>query len=284
LARTLVPVAVTAPVTTAGIPLASQKLADLGGQGTLEHAPSAVSDQPLEGCADLVFGLGVDYARDVIVCFHRAFLHWLTGKVNREGTPLFMSAPGAPLASEFPHITTLAQHRQSDVNKAAEERAGITSCAARGEGVASLRLSAAPVHVSAHHSRREMDLLIVLAPLAQSTVSIPPVSVSPTLITDTLSRLLVIVPLIAGYLLAREGKGKLVWEISAVLMLVLATVTIGEANITAENLPKIINLFIGRLPVALLLLGLAFVRDGGLKMVIGLLLMVVSGLLLPRMV
>jgi len=129
-----------------------------------------------------------------------------------------------------------------------------------------------------------MDLLVVLAPLAQSTVSIPPVSVSPTLITDTLSRLLVIVPLIAGYLLAREGKGKLVWEISAVLMLVLATITIGEANITAENLPKIINLFIGRLPVALLLLGLAFVRDGGLKMVIGLLLMVVSGLLLPRMV
>ncbi|HYW88676.1 MAG TPA: hypothetical protein VFB50_12950 [Chloroflexota bacterium] len=129
-----------------------------------------------------------------------------------------------------------------------------------------------------------MDLLVVLAPLAQSTVSIPPVSVSPSLITDTLSRLLVIVPLIAGYLLAREGKGKLVWEISAVLMLVLATITIGEANITAENLPKIINLFIGRLPVALLLLGLAFVRDGGLKMVIGLLLMVVSGLLLPRMV
>lgn len=129
-----------------------------------------------------------------------------------------------------------------------------------------------------------MDLLVVLAPVAQSTVSIPPVSVSPSLITDTLSRLLVIVPLIAGYLLAREGKGKLVWEISAVLLLVLATVTIGEANITAENLPKIMNLFIGRLPVALLLLGLAFVRDGGLKMVIGLLLMVVSGLLLPRMV
>jgi len=129
-----------------------------------------------------------------------------------------------------------------------------------------------------------MDLLVVLAPLAQSTVSIPPVSVSPTLITDTLSRLLVIVPLIAGYLLAREGKGKLVWEISAVLLLVLATITIGEANITAENLPKILNLFIGRLPVALLLLGLAFVRDGGLKMVVGLLLMVVSGLLLPRMV
>ena len=76
-----------------------------------------------------------------------------------------------------------------------------------------------------------MDLLVVLAPLAQSTVSIPPVNVSPTLITDTLSRLLVIVPLIAGYLLAREGKGKLVWEISAVLMLVLATITIGEAPV-----------------------------------------------------
>ncbi len=109
LPRTLVPIAVTPQVTTAGISLAAQKLVDLGGQGTLEHSPSAVSDQPLEGCSDLVFGLGVDYARDVIVCFHRAFLHWLTGKVNREGTPLFMSAPEAPLASEFPHITTLAR-------------------------------------------------------------------------------------------------------------------------------------------------------------------------------
>ena len=39
---------------------------------------------------------------------HRAFLHSLTGKVNREGTPLFMSTPEVQLASEFPHITTLA--------------------------------------------------------------------------------------------------------------------------------------------------------------------------------
>jgi len=59
-ARTLVPVAVTAPVATAGIPLGAQKLVDLGRQGALEHSPSAVSDPPLEGRSDLVFGLGVD--------------------------------------------------------------------------------------------------------------------------------------------------------------------------------------------------------------------------------
>ena len=54
------PVAVTAPVTTAGIPLGAQKLVDRGRQGALEHSPSAVSDPPLEGRSDLVFGLGVD--------------------------------------------------------------------------------------------------------------------------------------------------------------------------------------------------------------------------------
>jgi len=124
-----------------------------------------------------------------------------------------------------------------------------------------------------------MDLLAVLAPLAQSPVNlnIPPVD-----LTLILSRLVTLVPLIAGYLLAREGRGKLVWEIPAVLLLTLATVTIAEPAINMTNLPRIINDFINRFPVALLLLGLAFVRDGGFKMIVGLLLMVVSGLLLPR--
>jgi hypothetical protein len=127
-----------------------------------------------------------------------------------------------------------------------------------------------------------MHLLVVLAPLAQSPVSIPPLSQS--VVTQILTRLVAIVPLIAAYLLAREGRGKLVWEIAAVLLLVLATVTIGETAITSESVSKDITEFINRLPVALLLLGLAFVRDGGFKMVVGLLMMVVSGLLLPRMV
>jgi hypothetical protein len=118
-----VPVAVAAQVTSAGIPLAAKKIIDLGGQRTLEHSPSSVFDQPLEGGSDLVVGLGADYVRDVVVCFHRAFLHWLTGKVNREGTPLFMSAPEAPLASEFPHITTLLMRTRSVV-----EAAGFISC------------------------------------------------------------------------------------------------------------------------------------------------------------
>jgi len=127
-----------------------------------------------------------------------------------------------------------------------------------------------------------MDLLVVLAPLAQSPVNIPPLSQS--VVTQILTRLVAIVPLIAAYLLAREGRGKLVWEVAAVLLLVLATVTIGESTVTSESVSRDITAFIGRLPVALLLLGLAFVRDGGFKMVVGLLMMVVSGLLLPRMV
>jgi len=124
-----------------------------------------------------------------------------------------------------------------------------------------------------------MDLLAVLAPLAQAPVN---VNIPPLNLTLIVSRLVTIVPLIAGYLLAREGRGKLIWEIPAVLLLTLATVTIAEPNINTTNLPRIVNDFINRFPVALLLLGLAFVRDGGFKMIVGLLLMVVSGLLLPR--
>lgn len=126
-----------------------------------------------------------------------------------------------------------------------------------------------------------MDLLAVLAPLAQAPVN---VNIPPLNLTLILSRLVTIVPLIAGYLLAREGRGKLIWEIPAVLLLTLATVTIAEPTINTTNLPRIANDFINRFPVALLLLGLAFVRDGGFKMIVGLLLMVVSGLLLPRIV
>lgn len=125
-----------------------------------------------------------------------------------------------------------------------------------------------------------MDLLAVLAPLAQSPVNVNIPSID---LTVVVSRLVTLVPLIAGYLLAREGRGKLIWEIPAVLLLTLATVTIAEPNITTANLPGIVDEFIKRFPVALLLLGLAFVRDGGLKMIVGLFLMVVSGLLLPRM-
>ena len=125
-----------------------------------------------------------------------------------------------------------------------------------------------------------MDLLAVLAPLAQSPVNVNIPSID---LTVVVSRLVTLVPLIAGYLLAREGRGKLIWEIPAVLLLTLATVTIAEPNITTANLPGIVDEFIKRFPVALLLLGLAFVRDGGLKMIVGLFLMVVSGVLLPRM-
>jgi hypothetical protein len=123
-----------------------------------------------------------------------------------------------------------------------------------------------------------MDLLAVLAPLAQSPVN---VTIPPLSLTVVLSRLFALIPLIGGYLLAREGKGNLLWEVLAVTLLVLATVVPVEPKL--EGLPNILSDLVSRYPVALLLLGLAFVRDGGIKMILGLALMVFSGLiLLPR--
>lgn len=123
-----------------------------------------------------------------------------------------------------------------------------------------------------------MDLLALLAPLAQSPVN---VTIPPLNLTVVLSRVIALIPLIGGYLLAREGRGNVVWEVAAVTLLVLATVVPVEPKL--ENLPGILSDLVSRYPVALLLLGLAFVRDGGLKMILGLVLMVVSGLiLLPR--
>jgi hypothetical protein len=94
-------------------------------------------------------------------------------------------------------------------------------------------------------------------------------------------RLLALIPLIGGYLLAREGKGNVPLEAAAVTLLVLATVV--PTVVTLESLPGILTLLLDKLPVVVFLLGLALVRDGGFRMIIGLGLMVVSGLvLLPR--
>jgi hypothetical protein len=91
-------------------------------------------------------------------------------------------------------------------------------------------------------------------------------------------RLVALIPLIGGYLLSREGRGNLLWEILAVLLLVLATVV--PVEVTYNGLPSLVNSFLSRAPVALLLIGLAFVRDGGWKMIVGLILIIVSGLVL----
>lgn len=107
-----------------------------------------------------------------------------------------------------------------------------------------------------------------------------PVNISlPTInVPGVVVRLIALLPLIGGYLLAREGKGNLILEILAAALLVLATVV--PPVVTLEGLPAIANAFIGRLPWVLFLLGLAFVRDGGIRMVLGIILMVVSGLVL----
>ncbi len=108
------------------------------------------------------------------------------------------------------------------------------------------------------------------------SVNLPPVD-----LTALVIRVIGLIPLVGGYLLAREGKGNLAWEILAVILLVLATVVPASPSLT--DVSAYLAAFLVRFPVVLLLLGLAFVRDGGLKMIAGLVLIVISGLvLLPR--
>jgi hypothetical protein len=119
-------------------------------------------------------------------------------------------------------------------------------------------------------------LLLTPALAAPANLNLPTLD-----LTTLLVRLVALIPLIGGYLLSREGRGNLLWEILAVLLLVLATVV--PVEVTYNGLPSLFDAFLGRVPVALLLIGLAFVRDGGFKMIVGLILIIVSGLvLLPR--
>jgi hypothetical protein len=120
--------------------------------------------------------------------------------------------------------------------------------------------------------------MIFTADFLQSTLQLP----APTFdLTQVLLRLLALLPLIGGYLLAREGKGNLLFEVLAVSLLVLATVV--PAVFTTDSLSAILQAFLERWPVMVFLLGLAFVRDGGFKIVLGVVMMAVSGLILiPR--
>ncbi len=116
-----------------------------------------------------------------------------------------------------------------------------------------------------------------LAHVLQTTVQLP--TVEQLDLNQVLFRLLALLPLAGGYLLAREGKGNLLFEVLAVLLLVLATaIPFGSvANVTIQG---ILTDFVARWPLMVFLLGLAFVRDGGLRMVLGIVLMAVSGLIL----
>ena len=118
-----------------------------------------------------------------------------------------------------------------------------------------------------------------LAYALQTTITLP--TLEQFDLGQVLIRLLGLLPLIGGYLLAREGKGNLLFEVAAVVLLVLATVLPFEstANLT---LTTVLNDFIARWPVMVFLLGLAFVRDGGWRIVLGVILMAVSGLLIIR--
>jgi hypothetical protein len=120
--------------------------------------------------------------------------------------------------------------------------------------------------------------MIFSADFLQTTLQLP----TPELdITQILLRLVALLPLVGGYLLAREGKGNLLFEVLAVLLLVLATVV--PTTFNTDSLATIVQAFIDRWPVMVFLLGLAFVRDGGFKIVLGVIMMAVSGLILvPR--
>src|ERR1041385_2437252 len=115
-----------------------------------------------------------------------------------------------------------------------------------------------------------------LADFLETTLQLP--ATFPTLdLTNVLIRLLALLPLVGGYLLAREGRGNLLWEVLAVLLLVLATVV--PVSFTTDSLSTVLTAYIDRWPVMVFLLGLAFVRDGGVRIVVGVVLMAVSGLI-----
>jgi hypothetical protein len=116
----------------------------------------------------------------------------------------------------------------------------------------------------------------LLAHVLETTLQLP--ATFPALdITTVLGRLLALLPLVGGYLLAREGKGNLLFEVLAVLLLVLATVV--PITFTTDSLSTILQAYVDRWPVMVFLLGLAFVRDGGFRIVLGVVLMAVSGLI-----
>jgi hypothetical protein len=120
----------------------------------------------------------------------------------------------------------------------------------------------------------------LLAHFLESSIQLP--TVQGLDVGQVLLRLVALLPLIGGYLLAREGKGNLLFEVCAVLLLVLATV-IPFTVTTDVTLTTILSAFISRWPVMVFLLGLAFVRDGGYRIVVGVVLMAISGLILiPR--
>ncbi len=118
-----------------------------------------------------------------------------------------------------------------------------------------------------------MDMLSVLMVMGQATLSLPTVDLPAVLL-----RLVQLLPLIGGYMVAREGRGNVGLEIIAVVLLVLATIIPPSVNMT--SLPTLGPTVVDRLPAVLLLLGLAFVRDGGVKMLIGLMLLALPGLIL----
>jgi hypothetical protein len=120
----------------------------------------------------------------------------------------------------------------------------------------------------------------LLTSYLQTSVTLP--EIQGLDVGQVLLRLVALLPLIGGYLLAREGRGNLLFEVLAVLLLVLATVI--PFQMTAQvTLESILAAFVSRWPVMVFLLGLAFVRDGGYKIVLGVVLMAISGLILiPR--
>src|SRR5579884_2058072 len=118
-----------------------------------------------------------------------------------------------------------------------------------------------------------MDVPGFLTVVAQASLSLPTVD-----LPGVFLRLVALLPLIGGYMVAREGRGNLGLEIIAVILLVLATII--PPSVSMTSLPSLGPAIVDRLPAVLLLLGLAFVRDGGFKMIIGLALLAISGLIL----
>src|SRR5579875_1160024 len=104
-----------------------------------------------------------------------------------------------------------------------------------------------------------MDMPNFLTAVGQVNLTLPTVDIPTALL-----RLVQLLPLIGGYMVAREGRGRVGLEIIAVVLLVLATII--PPSVSMASLASLGPAIVGRLPAVLLLLGLAFVREGGAKM------------------
>lgn len=110
-----------------------------------------------------------------------------------------------------------------------------------------------------------------------SSITLPLPGINAPINTSALIlQIAVTAPIVGGFLLAREShRTGWYFEIAAVVLLVIATAI--PASFSGDVLKVITDTLAVRWPLMAFLLGLAWIRDGGIKIIPGVILAVVSG-------